>query len=74
MFMKSNVRLAMYTLTWLQVSWPDIVVDLGVYCAEEERAIFIGLQSTRRKIDSGKAKAPADLLRTHLYWKVVFLL
>lgn len=72
--MKSNVRLAMYTLTWLQVSWPDTVVDLGVYCAEEERAILIRLQSTRKKIDSGKAIAPANLLRTHLYWKVVFLL
>ena len=71
MFMKSYVRLAMHTLPWLQVNWPDFVVDLGVYCAEEERAILIRPQSTRRKIDSGKATASMPLLRTHLYWKAV---
>jgi len=62
MLMKSDVRLAVYTLPWLHINWPDFVVDLGVYCAEEGRAMLIRLQSTRRKIDSGKAIASVDLL------------
>lgn len=72
--MRSDVRLATYTLPWLHVNWPDFAVNLGAYCTEEERAVLIRLQSTRWKIDSRKAITSVDLLRTHLYWKAVLLL
>lgn len=64
----------MYTLPWLQVNWPGFMVDLGIYCTEEERAFLIRLQSTRRKIDSGKAIALVDLVKTNLNWKVALLI
>lgn len=41
MLMKNNFRLAMYTLPWLKVSWPDLAINLGIYSTEEERAILI---------------------------------
>lgn len=41
MLMKNDFRLAMHTLPWLKVNWPDFVVSLGVYRTEEERALLI---------------------------------
>lgn len=47
--------IATYSPPGLQVNWPDLVVNLGIYCAKEERAILVRLQSVRRITGSGEA-------------------